>query len=122
MHHGGTLCYIAPEVHRGQDFDEGCDVYAFAITLWELLTLGQPFSDKPPQAIPGEGCDVYALAVLHGKIWALGQPFSDEPPRTFPGTASLDCDRAAGSSGIGAAKLMHAITSKHRCTVFIVST
>jgi len=53
MHHGGTLSYIAPEVHRGQDFDEGCDVYAFAVVLWELLTLEMPFSNKPPQAIPG---------------------------------------------------------------------
>lgn len=53
MHHGGTLVYIAPEVHRGQDFDEGCDVYAFAVVLWELATLGVPFDDKAPQSIPG---------------------------------------------------------------------
>eukprot|EP00293_Proteomonas_sulcata_P011865 CAMPEP_0184317090 /NCGR_PEP_ID=MMETSP1049-20130417/94470_1 /TAXON_ID=77928 /ORGANISM="Proteomonas sulcata, Strain CCMP704" /LENGTH=134 /DNA_ID=CAMNT_0026636337 /DNA_START=84 /DNA_END=489 /DNA_ORIENTATION=+ len=50
---GGTLLYVAPEVHRGQAFDEGCDVYAFAIVLWELVTLGRPFDDKPEQAIPG---------------------------------------------------------------------
>ena len=52
-HHGGTLCYVAPEVHRGGDIDEGCDVYAMAIVLWELATLQAPFSDKPPQSIPG---------------------------------------------------------------------
>lgn len=52
-HHGGTLCYVAPEVHRGGDIDEGCDVYAMAIVLWELATLRVPFADKPPQSIPG---------------------------------------------------------------------
>ena len=53
IHHGGTLVYIAPEVHRGQDFDEGCDVYAFAVVVWELATLSVPFEDKAPQSIPG---------------------------------------------------------------------
>jgi hypothetical protein len=52
-HHGGTLSYVAPEVHRGCDIDEGCDVYAMAIVLWELTTLAVPFEDKPPQSIPG---------------------------------------------------------------------
>jgi hypothetical protein len=36
---GGTLSYVAPEVHRGADIDEKCDVFAVAIVLWELLTL-----------------------------------------------------------------------------------
>jgi serine/threonine protein kinase len=36
---GGTLSYVAPEVHRGADIDEKCDVYALAIVLWELVTL-----------------------------------------------------------------------------------
>ena len=41
-------------MHRGQDFDESCDVYALAVVLWELATLAFPFHDKPPQAIPGD--------------------------------------------------------------------
>jgi len=53
VHQGGTLSYVAPEVHKGSDIDEGCDMYAMAIVLWELVTLGVPYSDKPPQSIPG---------------------------------------------------------------------
>jgi eukaryotic-like serine/threonine-protein kinase len=53
VHHGGTLSYVAPEVHRGSDVDERCDMYALAVVLWELVTLGVPFADKPPQSIPG---------------------------------------------------------------------
>ena len=44
---------MAPEVHRGSDVDERCDMYALAVVLWELVTLGVPFADKPPQSIPG---------------------------------------------------------------------
>ena len=32
----GTLLYIAPEVHRGETFDERSDVYSFAVLLWEV--------------------------------------------------------------------------------------
>jgi serine/threonine protein kinase len=53
VHQGGTLSYVAPEVHRGSDVDERCDMYALAVVLWELVTLGVPFADKPPQSIPG---------------------------------------------------------------------
>ncbi|EKX46970.1 hypothetical protein GUITHDRAFT_58972, partial [Guillardia theta CCMP2712] len=53
IHQGGTLNYIAPEVHRGADVDESCDVYSFAIVLWELLSLSEPYKDKPAQSIPG---------------------------------------------------------------------
>ena len=45
--------WVWGQVHRGQDFDESCDVYALAVVLWELATLAFPFHDKPPQAIPG---------------------------------------------------------------------
>ena len=52
-HQGGTLSYIAPEVHRGANIDESCDIYAMAIVVWELVTRETPFADKPPQSIPG---------------------------------------------------------------------
>ena len=52
-HQGGTLSYIAPEVHRGANIDESCDIYAMAIVVWELVTRDTPFKDKPPQSIPG---------------------------------------------------------------------
>ena len=53
QHMGGSLLYIAPEVHRGQPFDTGCDVYAMALVVWELLTLERPFSDAAEHMLPG---------------------------------------------------------------------
>ena len=32
------MLYIAPEIHRGEHFDEGSDVYSFAIVMWEMVT------------------------------------------------------------------------------------
>ena len=37
-HLGGTMMYIAPEVHRGEHFDERSDVYSFSVVMWELVT------------------------------------------------------------------------------------
>ena len=41
--HGSPL-YMAPEVFVG-DYNEKCDIYSFAIVLWEVLTQTQAFSD-----------------------------------------------------------------------------
>jgi hypothetical protein len=35
----GTLLYIAPEIVRGDKYDEKCDVYSFAVVLLGLLQL-----------------------------------------------------------------------------------
>jgi len=41
--HGSPL-YMAPEVFVG-DYNEKCDIYSFAIVLWEILTQSQAFED-----------------------------------------------------------------------------
>jgi len=41
--HGSPL-YMAPEVFVG-DYNEKCDIYSFAIVLWEVLTVSQAFED-----------------------------------------------------------------------------
>jgi serine/threonine protein kinase len=53
MRTAGTMTYIAPEVHRGEPFDERSDVYSLSIVTWELVTLQTPFSDKNMASIPG---------------------------------------------------------------------
>lgn len=41
----GTIWTLAPEVMRGEPFNQAADVYSFAIVLWEIVTLGEPYAD-----------------------------------------------------------------------------
>lgn len=43
----GTGPYIAPEVYTSGTHSAAADVYAFGITLWELLTAGDPLHSVP---------------------------------------------------------------------------
>ncbi|GMI31957.1 hypothetical protein TeGR_g13568, partial [Tetraparma gracilis] len=40
---GGTLAYMAPEVHDEEPFTEKCDVYSYGVSLWEIWTGKVPF-------------------------------------------------------------------------------
>ena len=46
----GTLRYLAPEALRGQTDVRG-DIYSMGLTLYELLTLRQPFGDLSPSEL-----------------------------------------------------------------------
>ena len=39
----GTRRYMAPEISRREPYNESCDVYSFAILLWEMLAMRTPF-------------------------------------------------------------------------------
>jgi len=39
----GSLLWMAPEVMQGLPLTEKVDVYAFALVLWEMITLTEPF-------------------------------------------------------------------------------
>mmetsp|Transcript_27874 Transcript_27874/g.67816 ORF Transcript_27874/g.67816 Transcript_27874/m.67816 type:complete len:458 (+) Transcript_27874:282-1655(+) len=48
LHNGdiaGSICYMAPEVMRKESVNFSCDVYSFAIVLWELCTLQVPLAE-----------------------------------------------------------------------------
>eukprot|EP01095_Lingulamoeba_sp_RSL-Kostka_P003964 TRINITY_DN1507_c1_g2_i2.p1 TRINITY_DN1507_c1_g2~~TRINITY_DN1507_c1_g2_i2.p1 ORF type:complete len:338 (+),score=39.25 TRINITY_DN1507_c1_g2_i2:81-1016(+) len=40
----GSPIWMAPEILLFKKFDSKCDIYSFAIVLWEMLTLEEPFS------------------------------------------------------------------------------
>ena len=44
----GTPGWMAPEVLRGEKFDETSDLYSFGVVLWEMLTLEQPWKEVDP--------------------------------------------------------------------------
>jgi serine/threonine protein kinase len=47
----GSPRYMAPEVANGQPYNETCDVYSFAILLWEVLALKRPYQLYTPKAM-----------------------------------------------------------------------
>ncbi|KAL8105067.1 serine/threonine-protein kinase 52-like [Apium graveolens] len=40
----GTFVYMAPEVIDGKAYDRKCDVYSFAICLWEIYCCDRPYA------------------------------------------------------------------------------
>jgi len=54
----GSLQYMAPEQHRGEEADERTDVFGLGVTLYELLTLAPPFT--------GDTAAHVAAAILTG--------------------------------------------------------
>ena len=44
----GSLPYMAPEVVRMETYDSKCDVFSFAILMWEILSLKQAFDGMTP--------------------------------------------------------------------------
>jgi serine/threonine protein kinase len=46
QHISGSPSWMAPEVLRGDDFDDKSDVYAFGVIMWELIMRKIPWPDK----------------------------------------------------------------------------
>jgi len=44
----GSTRFMAPEVAKGDFYDESADVYSFAILLWQILSLEIPFAKNNP--------------------------------------------------------------------------
>ncbi|KAM9977831.1 hypothetical protein ACTFIR_011705 [Dictyostelium discoideum] len=48
----GTSCYMSPELFKGNGYDETCDVYAFGIVLWEIISRKEPYENINSWSIP----------------------------------------------------------------------
>ncbi|MES1906201.1 MAG: Mitogen-activated protein kinase kinase kinase 7 [Paramarteilia canceri] len=40
----GSIPWMAPEVYKGQNYDEKCDIYSVGVIFWECLTRKVPYS------------------------------------------------------------------------------
>jgi len=82
LQHAGTPAYMAPELFRQGHYTEKVDVFAFAVLLWELLTLEVPFDGldalliRPkvesgaPLHVPSAGCPPDIRQLLH-ECWSV---------------------------------------------------
>lgn len=78
----GTPLYMAPEVLKGQNFNESSDIYSFGLVLWELVAQREVFS--------GTYVDEYSVEEFRDEVInAHLRPTIDEtmrlnyPPRLF---------------------------------------
>ena len=73
----GTVAYLAPEQVRGEHVDYRTDLWAFGVTLYEMLTTRRPFAG-----------DSYA-AMLHAIISAKPDPIASSAPDVPPAVDDL---------------------------------
>lgn len=52
----GSPRYMAPEVGNGANYNEKCDVYSFAILLWQMESLKTPF-------------ELFTMKSLRSRVW-----------------------------------------------------
>lgn len=43
---------MAPELWRGEEYDESADIYSLGIVLWEILTLSHPYEGVSQAHLP----------------------------------------------------------------------
>jgi len=80
----GSAPWMAPEVFKGTNYNEKCDVYSWGVILWEVLCRRKPFDEfkkssavailwatfngaRPPQI---ENCPT-PLSSLYNKCWSM---------------------------------------------------
>ncbi|CAN6251751.1 unnamed protein product [Urochloa humidicola] len=89
----GTPEWMAPEVLRDEPSNEKSDVYSFAVILWELMTLQQPWSNlNPAQVVAAVGFKGRRLEIpssVDPKVAALIESCWVREPWRRPSFASI---------------------------------
>jgi serine/threonine protein kinase len=62
----GTPRYMASEVAIGRPYNEGCDVYSFALLCWQMASLKVPY-------------DKYTLSRLKEQVWSAPYTYNRPP-------------------------------------------
>ncbi|KAG8894618.1 hypothetical protein FRB99_001097, partial [Tulasnella sp. 403] len=77
----GSVPWQSPELHHGKPKSPKSDVYAFGITIAEVLSGNTPFSQYP-----NHGSIVLAVMIdkSYGLLWALATQCWDEEPENRP--------------------------------------
>ena len=56
MTHVGTPIYAAPEILRGERYDQSADLYSFGVVISEVKARAQPFIEVPKSEKTGFNC------------------------------------------------------------------
>ncbi len=60
----GTPHWMAPEIMRGETYDESSDVYSYGMIIWEMVTGQIPYSNMAENQIMGiVGYDDYQVEI-----------------------------------------------------------
>ena len=86
-----VLCspkWAAPEVLRGEKFGEPCDVYSFAIVLWEVMAWREPYttlsSQKIMKGVASENMRPEKLDQIPEELWNLLEKMWATDPKSRP--------------------------------------
>lgn len=63
----GSPRYMAPEVFKGVPYNDKCDIYSWALILWQCLELTQPFNNYDVKRMAKDVYNGNVTPKLNGK-------------------------------------------------------
>ncbi|KAF9530207.1 kinase-like domain-containing protein [Crepidotus variabilis] len=100
----GSQNWMAPELFEGKDLRRSCDVYSFAMTLYEIFTLEIPLGHVSPNRVPDlvskdnrrpERPDPEAAPQLTDSMWDIIEQCWVSDPENRPKAAAIPDKLAA---------------------------